>query len=328
MNYAPYYWDAINYHAGCYVPSELYDSENEVFGLMQRALFQRAISPIKIGVPKEWEGGIKDFLYWCLTRRGFVYAGRSKVYGKFFQPCELTGQSFYWQPTHCLITNPYNKDPELKREIELDKNGTLIKLTPDFMGIWDIVNLYAERLAMMVPVTNISIRNNAMSWAYLAKTPQAAATFKKVMDEIYSGKPGVVADKNMLLDDTDGLKGEDPFEFLDRKNIAQSYILDKLLQDYTTILNQFDAEIGIPTVVNNNKKERMVVDEANSRKIDAMARSQVWIECLQSSIEHLNEVMGEDFGLSAELRYGEGGDELEPLQDDDNGDRDLSAVTQ
>ena len=304
--YAPYTWDEINLHDGCYIPSELHPKENKIFGLMQRSLFQRAASVIKLGVPKEWEGGRKDFLYWCLTRRGFVYAGESKVYGKVFTVCTLYGHDFFLQPTDVLITNPYNKDPELDGQIKLDEKGALIKWTPDFMGIWDIINFYAEKLALLAPVEDISIRNNAMAWAYLAATPQAAASFKKAMDEIYAGKPGVVVDKNLLLNDVE--RDKDPFQFLDRKNIAQSYILDKLLTDFNTILAQFDAEVGIPTMSNQSKKERMVVSEAESRMTDATARSKIWLDCLQTSIKHLNEVVGYDFGLTAELTYKEEGE--------------------
>lgn len=313
-NYAPYGWDAINFHEGCYVPSELHTRENVIFALMQRALFQRASSVIDLEVPEEWEGDKKDFLYWCLTRRGFVYAGESDVYKKCFTVCDLQGYNFYYQPTHALIYNPYNKDPDLDGVVELDKRGALIKWSPDFMGCWDVINYFAEKLALISPVEDISIRNNAMAWVYLAATPQAAASFKKAMDEIYSGKPGVVVDKNLLLNDTD--RDKDPFQFLDRKNIAQSYILDKLLTDFNTILAQFDAEIGIPTMSNQSKKERMVVDEANSRKADATARSAIWIRSLQSSIKHLNDVLGYDFGLKAKLHYEE--EEPERKEGDQN----------
>lgn len=321
--YAPYGWDQINFHEGCYIPSELHNRENQIFGLMQRALFQRASSVIDLGVPEEWEGDKKDFLYWCLTRRGFVYAGESKVYKKIFTVCDLFGHNFYYQPTHVLIHNPYNKDPDLDGQIELDKTGALITWSPDKMGIWDVINFYAEKLALISPVEDISIRNNAMAWVYLAATPQAAASFKKAMDEIYAGKPGVVVDKNLLLNDID--RDKDPFQFLDRKNIAQSYILDKLLTDFTTILSQFDAEIGIPTMANQSKKERMVVDEANSRKSDSTARSQIWIRSLQSSIKHLNDVLGYDFGITAKLHYEEDEERSDNnvREDNDNNVREL-----
>lgn len=318
--YAPYYWDQINFSAGTYVPSELHNRENASFAFWQRALFQRAASVIELSVPKEWEGSVKQFLYWILTRKGYCWVGRSDMYGKLFQDCTLQGFSVFYQPTHVLITNPYNKDPRTTGELKLDENGTLLKLTPDFMGIWDIVNYYAERLALITPVVDVSIRNNAMAWAYLAKTPQAAATFKKAMDEIYSGKPGVVVDASMLLNDES--RDQEPFEFLDRKNIAQSYILDKLLQDMQSLLNSFDAEIGIPTIP-YAKKERMVTSEAESRQSDSQARSAIWLECLKSSIEHLNDVMGEDFGISAKLRYESGVKENVTGKNDDNGDREL-----
>lgn len=323
--YAPYGWAEINLHDGCYIPSELHNKENAAFVIFQRALFQRAASVIDLTVPKEWEGARKDFLYWCLTRRGYVYAGLSDVYGKFFQPCELSGFDFYYQPTEVLISNPQNKDPDINRINLAETNrGALIKWTPDYLGIWDLINYFAEKLALLSPIEDISIRNNAMAWVYLAKTPQAAATFKKAMDEIYAGKPGVVVDKKMLLDDGD--HKEDPFAFLDRKNIAQSYILDKLLMDFNTILSQFDAEVGIPTMSNQSKKERMVVSEAESRMTDATARSLVWLESLQSSIKHLNEVVGYDFGIKAELHYKdtEGGQE-NVSKDNNNGDGELSA---
>lgn len=301
FGYAPYYWDQINLHDGCYVPSELHPKESQMFVYFQRALFERASSVIILDVPEEWKGSRKQFLYWCMTRQGFIYAGESDVYGKIFTVCTLYGHDFFFQPTEVMINNPYNVDPALKGRIKLDERGTLIKWTPDFMGIWDVINLYAEKLALLMPVEDISIRNNAMAWVYLASTPQAAASFKKAMDEIYSGKPGVVVDKKLLLNDVD--HNMDPFQFLDRKNIAQSYILDKLLTDFNTLLSQFDAEIGIPTMANQSKKERMVVAEAESRQSDSTARSEVWIECLQTSIEHLNEVVGYDFGLKARLRY-------------------------
>lgn len=315
--YAPYGWEQINLSEGTYIPSELNNRENASFAYWQRAFFQRAASVIKLEVPKEWEGGIKQFLYWCLTRQGFVYVGKSKVYGKFFQPCTINGFTFYYQPTRVLICNPYNKDPELNKEIELDKDGALLKWTPDFRGIWDIINMFAEKMALMNPVIDISIRNNAMSWVYMAKTPQAAASFKKAMDEIYQGKPGVVVDKDLLLNDVE--RDTDPFSFLDRKNIAQSYINDKLLQDWQTILNAFDAEVGIPTVP-YAKKERMVTSEAESRQTDSKARSQIWLECLQSSIEHINDVLGEDVGIKASLRYDEEVKEDELGKDDNTGD--------
>ena len=67
-----------------------------------------------------------------------------------------------------------------------------------------------------------------------------------------------------------------------------------------TILNQFDNEIGIPTVP-YQKKERMVTSEADSKIIDATARSVVWRDCLVSCCKVINKMFGVD--LKPTLRY-------------------------
>ena len=70
----------------------------------------------------------------------------------------------------------------------------------------------------------------------------------------------------------------------------------------------------------------MVTSEAESRQTDSKARSQIWLECLQSSIEHINDVLGEDVGIKASLRYEEKEEvkEDELCKDDDTGEGELA----
>lgn len=67
-----------------------------------------------------------------------------------------------------------------------------------------------------------------------------------------------------------------------------------------TILNQFDNEIGIPTVP-YQKKERMVTSEADSKIIDSTARSVVWRDCLVSCCKIIINMYG--VNLNPILRY-------------------------
>ena len=89
--------------------------------------------------------------------------------------------------------------------------------------------------------------------------------------------------------------------------MKQNYITTDLLQDFQTILNDFDSEIGIHTIP-YQKKERLVQSEAESTEIDAKARSIVWVDTLDSSIKEVKQLFP-DITLSAKLRYGgyEGG---------------------
>lgn len=297
MGFAPYGWDQINLSAGTYTPSSYPRYVNtQAYAFWQWAFYERAISVIDIKVPKEWEGGIKDFLYWCLFRRGFVFVGDSPAYGKIFQPCTLFGFTYMYQPSHVLIKNPYMKAQPFREESEgipIGEQGDLLKLTPNYMGVFGIINYFAEKMAILDPAINIAITNSKMSFAWGAKSKGAAETIKKIFDEIQAGNPGVVYDK--LFEETED--GNAPFEFIDRHGIATDYIVDKLLKDMQTIINQFDTEIGIVTVP-YQKAERMVTSEAESKQQDAIARCTVWYNCLKSSIEQIKEVIDIDLDVS------------------------------
>ena len=72
---------------------------------------------------------------------------------------------------------------------------------------------------------------------------------------------------------------------------ASDYITDKLLADHSTLINNFDAEIGIPSVP-FEKKERLVTAEADSRKLDSTARARTWLDTLTASCEIINDRFG------------------------------------
>ena len=64
----------------------------------------------------------------------------------------------------------------------------------------------------------------------------------------------------------------------------------------------FDKEVGIPTVP-IEKKERMITDEANSTVIDAISRSEIWLDTLTSSLKYVNERF--NLNIEAERHYKE-----------------------
>lgn len=293
MSYAPFNYDQITEANGHYHPNMIKFYNNQAYEFWQRSLFQRACSVIELTVPDEWRGKVKDFLYFCLFKRGFVVVSQNDKYGYFFQPCNVSGRDFYYQPTKAIVANP-----QFEATIFLGKQGDLLKLTPDYMGIWDIISYYAEKLAVMDPAINLSIINNKFAWFLATKNKPSAEAFKKAFDNINHGEPMAVLDKKLINDPTDK---DEPWQLLDFGNLKERYITDKQLQDFMTILNQFDAEIGIPTVP-YQKKERMVTSEAESREIDSTSRAQIWLNTLNESIFEIKRVLPE-IKLSATLRY-------------------------
>lgn len=312
MSYIPLNYDKLNKTAGHYFPSMVKSYNNAAFKFWERSLFQRAQSVIKAdGLPDEWHGNNRDFFFYCILRFGFVCVFDSEEFGLSFQPCTLKGIDFYYQPTSVIVSNPM-----LSAEFEIGKDTELIKLTPDFYGITDIVTYYAEKLAVLDNAINMSLINNKFAYFLGARNKGMAQALKKMLDKINKGEPAIVYDQRILNDTTDK---DVPYQFFERQNLKQSYLTTDQLQDFQTIINSFDTEIGIPTVP-YQKKERMVEDEANSKTYDAVSRSTIWIETLNDSASKVNSMFGTNINFN--LRFKKDESEV-PENGDNDANRDV-----
>lgn len=301
--YAPFNYDQININNTLVNPSTEKTRRNKSYDYWCRALFQRATSVIDFSLPETWNGPTKDFFIYCMYRFGFVGVFETPANGTIFNPCNIRGRDAFYNPTHILVNNPAINNGSLERGIGIDCE--LLKLTPDYCGIWDIIDYHAGKLSNIDNAVDMSITNSKLAYVFGAKNKAMADSLKKVMDKINRGESTVIYDDIMSNNSAD--KSE-PWQFLERANLKQSYILSDLLMDQQTLLNAFDAEIGIPSIP-YQKKERMVTDEANSRKVDSMARSIVWNETLQSSIKLVNDMF--NLGISAKLRYEDTSEEVQ-----------------
>lgn len=305
--YIPANYKEINIKNGFMNPSQVKNVNTAVFNFWERSLFQRACSTIKINTPKEWEGEVKDFLYYCLFKYGYVSVWEDAEFGKTFNPATLSGQNFYYQPVFTLVSNPALKE---SKKMKIGEECELLRLTPDYMGIWDIISYYAEKLATLDNAINMSIINNKLAYIIGVRNKTAGIAVQKIFDKINKGEPTVVTDVKLLNDPTDK---DSPWQFLERQNLKNSYLTTDQLADFQTILNNFDAEVGIPSIP-YQKKERLVTSEAESRMIDSTSRSMIWFETLQSSIEKIK-MLYPDISLSVELRY----DPEEIREEDEDG---------
>ena len=303
MGYIPLNYEQINVKAGTYFPSCVKSFNNQTYLLWQRALYQRACSTLIIKMPEEWKEN-KALMYWCLFSYGFVGCGELPEIGKWFNPGTFKGFDFYYRPTTFLLCNPYYKEESgkgISKELKIGTDAQIIKLTPDYKGIWDVICYYAEKLAVIDVAINSAIINTKFAYVVGAKNKAASAVLQKLFDKVNRGEPAVFFDSKLANDGTDK---EEPWQALFRDNLKQSYIITDLLRDFQTIINDFDTEVGIPTIP-YEKKERMVTDEANSKQIDATSRSIVWYDTLKDSFEIANEFLGftGENKLEVQLRY-------------------------
>lgn len=293
MRYLPFDYEQINIAAGSYFPSEVKAYNNVTFAFWERSLFQRSLSVLKFTLPDDWAGTRKDFFMLCLFGLGHLAIFDSDEYGLTFQPCTLSGYDWYYQPTRALIVNPLRS-----YELTIGENCEILKLTPDFRGIWDIITYYAEKLSSLDAAINMSIINSKFAFMVGAKSKTAAEALKKMLDKVNQGSPAVFYDKTLVSDRKDSAP---QFESVNLPNVKENYLLHDQLQDFQTLISNFDAEIGIPTIP-YQKKERMVTSEAESRTIDATSRSTVWYETLTGSITAIKKLYP-DIALDVTMRY-------------------------
>lgn len=287
---APFYYNEINAETSQYRPNCIKPYNNEAFCFWLRSFYQRAISTLKVNnLPEEWEGEITDVLYFWLFKYGFVPVFKYKGTEIAFNKATLKGFDFYYQPTEAIVTNPVFKDGSANSHIfTIHKDCELLRLTPDYRGVFDILVYYAEKMALLDNAINVSLINSKVSYVLGAKNKGAAAAIKKALDKLNRGEPAVVYD--MRIEDDKSTKTT-PFQVFERGNMLQNYLTSSQLMDFQTILNQFDAEIGIQTIP-YQKAERFVVAEADSKQEDSTARVKVWLDCLKRSAEKVNAMFG------------------------------------
>lgn len=285
--YAPYDLPTINNIVGRFSPNWTTSVNTDQFNYWQRSLFQRAISKIDFNLSDNFNGQTMDFFKFALFSIGYLAVYEDIDFGGVvFQPCTLSGQNFFYQFNKVLINNPVYNDSG--KELIIGEDVELIKLTPDYKGIFDIINRYAELLALLDSAINISIINLKVPDIFTAKNKASALALQKALDQINKGKPAVFIDKEITNDRTD--KSE-PWNIIDRGNVMSKYITTNQLIDQQTILNNFDSEIGITTVP-YQKKERMVTNEADSREEDSTSRLTTWLNCLNESFKEVNKHFG------------------------------------
>ena len=313
MFYAPLNYESLNSIAGRYSPSMVKAYNNVTYAYWERSLFQRAVSKIGCRLPENWQGSRRDFLLYCLLKCGFVFVSENEKLGYWFQPGNLYGIDFYYQPTEFILANPRANDVDVKSRYVLHTEGEILKFMPDYRGIFDCISYYAEKLSCLDNAINMSIINNKYAFILAGKNKATVEALKKVLDKINKGEPAVFLD-SALFDDPQ--THESPFQHIELQKLKENYITDQQLVDFQTILNSFDAEIGIETVP-YQKAERLVSAEAQSKRADSQARLNTAMECLKSSVKEIKKLYPEitlDFYIKEE-ENADGNNDINPDRD-------------
>ena len=167
-------------------------------------------------------------------------------------------------------------------------------MAPDWCGVWDIVEYYADLMALTSETVAVNLINSKFSYVFAAEDKTSAESLKKLYDQIASGEPAAFADKKLFTDDGD------PSWYLFVQNLKQNYIAGDLLEDLAKIDSRFNTEIGIPNV-NIAKSSGVGEAEVMANNIDTHSKAALWLETIQDSVKKVNAMFGLDISVS--LRF-------------------------
>ena len=269
----------------------------------ERSFFQRATALFDFSGfpepgPKQYKWDMDAFLY-GLFRLGYLCCFRSKTYGILPQPATPYGIGLQYQPTGMIVSTPYF---QFDRPLIIGQECTVIKLTPDYRGIWDVITKCAGEMMHLDTAIRQASLNSRFAYAIAAQDEKSAKSAQAIMDRLANGEPGIAYDPKMYKDLSTG-EYRVPWQLFDRE-LGKNYILDKLIEARRMLLSDFYKEIGVR--ITTGKKERQVASEQEAIDAESYNRMSVWDMVLTRSVEEYNEFFGEN--LQVEINEWKGGD--------------------
>lgn len=292
----------VNAYNSIVSPTTVHIKNTGLAMFFKRYLLQEAMSVFKWGgMPKKWN---RAYFLYVLYIWGYIGIIKTDKFGVIPQHGSLGGYNVFYAPAYMIITNPHLK---YEGDLIIDKDVILLKLQPDYFGLYDIVDYYGDLMALAAEAAGGNLLNSKLSWIFAADSKIKAESYKKLYDQIASGEPAAFADKS-LFDDDGHLMVE-----LFNTDVGKNFIADKLLECLHTIRCRFLTDIGIPNA-NIDKRERMIKDEVNSNNAETRSKCSLWLDELKDGIEKANNMFG--LNLSVEWR-----DDLKPIMEGTKNER-------
>lgn len=287
----PANYDFLNIYNGSISPSTIHARDNALTAYFYRYLFQKCVSVFDWKLPENWD---LDYFLYVLYGAGYIGVLDTDEFGVIPQYCTFSGYNVFYQPKKLIVTNPAIKRTET-RTIGLD--GAVIKLTPGYKGVGDIVGLYAGLMSFIVESFGINLANSKVSYIFGSENKAAAETMKKAFDEMQKGNPAIFIDKSLFKED--GKPSWVPFT----QNVREVFIAPELLELLQRVEENFDSDVGISSLKNLNKKERLITAEVEKTNGQETAKINLWLDNIRAGIKQVKDIFG--INISCNFRNNE-----------------------
>lgn len=275
-------------------PSTIHTQNIALTKFFERYLIDDFLGQWKVELPETWA---YNYTMYTLVYFGFLAVINTDKFGVIPQHCNLYGFDVMYQPTTAQIINPLIPnaiDARIHRDTEL------IKLFPDFGGIYDLIQFYAEKMALLSEGIDVNIINSKLSYIIGVDNKSSAETFKKTIDKVTSGDACVVTGKELFSEDGT------PMWTTFAQNLTQNYIASQQIEDLKKLKLMFDTDVGIPNA-NTEKKERLTDDEVNSNNIETQTKIELIADSLKESAERVNKMFGTNISFKLKFKESRGG---------------------
>lgn len=281
----PYTYEMMNKLNVLSVPSTLHLKDNRAYQYFARYLFQKALSVYDFDLPEWWS---LDYFLLVLFAQGYVCVFDSGEFGVIPQWATLSGLNVFYEPKNAIVANPLIKQ---EKALEIGKDCVVIKLTPDYLGLLDMIQRYASQMAICAEAFETNTFNTKFAYVFGAKDKADAQTFKALFDQISAGEPAVAVGKN-LFDDN----GK-PLWTMFSQNVASTYIAPDILTTLKRVEANFDTEIGIPNA-NTDKRERLITDEVNANNVETFSKASLWLDNIRIGFDEVKKMFGLDLKVN------------------------------
>lgn len=294
MNSLPVGYDYISQYNAQINPSTTHTTNNYQAIFYRRYLIQELFSLFDFKIPETWD---IDYFRYSLFLWGFIVIFDSEEYGVIPQQCGITGYDLFYRPKFATVCNP-----QLRKNyynLELNKNAVLVKVSPDYGGLWDIISHYADLMSINIQALAMNMNNSKLAYVFGAENKNMAESLKKMFDEIMAGNPAVFVDKALYNKNTGDLSLQ-----LFNRDLRNTYIANDILETMRKIKVMFFNDIGVPNA-NTEKKERLITDEVNANNIETQTKFSLWLDEIKRGFEKANKMFNLDLSVKPSFERSE-----------------------
>lgn len=294
--------DFINQYESMQQPDMIHLTNTADYHMFFRYFLQRVISGIIFDdFPITWD---IDFFNTVLFLKGNVAIIKSTQFDVIPQIASPYGFNIFYEPTNMIVANPYLNSIDNK-SYTIGTDCEVVKLTPDWEGVADLINAYAQRCALVWSTHDVASALAKIGYVFTAKNKSAAETYKVMFDNIMSGKLAVAINQSLFDKD-----GKPLYQVFDNDVDKKFAVATQALQNIRDIKAQFDEEIGLVGVP--QKKERLIKAEIESQETNVMSKLVLWVDTLNRCFKKVNALFP-NVNITAKMRNVKVGDDFESI---------------